>query len=101
MTYHLPPICQGTEKHFESHDYGDGKGPIIIYWVHQTTPRFWSHDSDYPWRMDDLKPAEREHIARHQIVAWQRLDSKGLSLETEMWRRDAIDSWMKWETNSI
>jgi len=93
----IPPICQGTEHHFECHDYIDGKGPVIIYWLHPELPRFWSHDSDYPWRLDELKQSEREHIARYQIVALQRLNTNNISEKAKQWLEMTISAWQDWE----
>ena len=102
----LPPICRGTEAHFEDHDFGrwGGVGLTVVYWPECGLPRFWSHDSDYPWgRNGRFSGYEQEHIARHQIVAWLR---RGKRFSTgpghaptvqELQCSGASRMWMEWE----
>ena len=119
-----PPICPGTERHFQVHDFGgfteeEKVGPEEIYWPDDRVDpfskdgRIWSHDSDYPWQMRKLERYQREHIARHQIVAWQRRQAdmmdqmEGCALdesqrEKELRRRledarRAVRGWTQWE----
>ncbi len=86
----LPPICPGTEEHFEDHDFGGEMGVEVVYWPSPWQPRFWSHDSDYPWGLNGhFSKYEREHIASRQIVAWNRT--------TGGWKEVAVSKWEEWE----
>ena len=93
----LPPICPGTEGHFETHVFDPEEGPVLLYWPDPRMPRCWSHDSDYPWHFDEPSRTtprwQREHVARHQACAWD-------DLSTENGDQSATNAneWRAWET---
>jgi len=97
----VPPICPGTEDHFEYHVFDHEEGPVLIYWLNPQKPRIWSHDSDYPWRViNPMSQWVRKHIARFQIFAWDDLGDS----QTDLDKADKFYAnsllWMRWEEHT-
>ena len=97
----VPPVCPGTEGHFELHAFNPLiGGPTLIYWPDPGKPRFWSHDSDYPWffsapgdgQASTMPGWQKEHVARHQAGAWD-----DLSTENGDQAATNANEWRAWE----
>lgn len=93
----LPPVCPGTEDHFEKHVFDPEEGPVLIYWPNPRKPRCWSHDSDYPWHhISDMPLWQKQHIARFQAGAWD-----DLSTENGDQASTNANEWRSWEKNKV
>lgn len=65
MTPHIP----FGSPHFATHDYGDGKGSVPIFWC---SDPFWSHDHSEPWPLSEyLSKMQRTTVSAVAEALWR------------------------------